>query len=284
MEPEHEQHGLLKSATFRQVTQRHTPQLPSTEDILTKVFGTKNAPTQRVSESLDYEPVQNKIFYKRMKAAKEKKHLFGYEAVHDSASRRCCCSCCCPCPGCLLGLPHAYRAARSRSSSMNASSSAHAARGRPPPPQHLHPSKHPPHPPHRRRRHFLLPCPAPPSYTGHTFAKFLITITSGLLTGVFAVALSQLVHHSFEWKNEYVQSILDEPGEGRIWIAFLWHCAYSCLLVSFAVALVSGRHTACRAGRAAAAARNAAAPPGRASRASRLDTRAMPHQHHNHWA
>ncbi|KIZ04574.1 Chloride channel protein CLC-a [Monoraphidium neglectum] len=152
MEPEHEQHGLLKSATFRQVTQRHTPQLPSTEDILTKVFGTKNAPTQRVSESLDYEPVQNKIFYKRMKAAKEKKHLFGY--------------------------------------------------------------------------------------TGHTFAKFLITITSGLLTGVFAVALSQLVHHSFEWKNEYVQSILDEPGEGRIWIAFLWHCAYSCLLVSFAVALV----------------------------------------------
>ena len=75
MERENEQRGLLRNATFREVSQPSAP--PSTQDILTKVFGTKNAPTQRVSESLDYEPVQNKIFYQRMKAAKTHKHLFG---------------------------------------------------------------------------------------------------------------------------------------------------------------------------------------------------------------
>lgn len=45
----------------------------------------------------------------------------------------------------------------------------------------------------------------PDSYTGHTFAKFLITIVSGLLTGVFAVGLSFIVHNMFEWKNAHIQ-------------------------------------------------------------------------------
>jgi hypothetical protein len=75
MDLDSEQHGLLKKATFREI--HHRGPVPTTQEILTRVFGTKNAPTQRVSESLDYEPVQNTIFYKRMKAAKEKKHLFG---------------------------------------------------------------------------------------------------------------------------------------------------------------------------------------------------------------
>ncbi|WIA21477.1 hypothetical protein OEZ85_000682 [Tetradesmus obliquus] len=119
---------------------------------MTKVFGTKNAPNQRVSESLDYEPVQNKIFYERMKAAKKERHLFGY--------------------------------------------------------------------------------------TGHTLAKFIITMVSGILTGVFAVWMSSTVGTMFEWKNGFVQELLDEEGEHRVFIAYLWHAAYSCLLVSFAVALV----------------------------------------------
>jgi hypothetical protein len=79
MDQEAEQRGLLKTTTFTEregIFRRHVA-APSTQEILTKVWGTKNAPTQRVSESLDYEPVQNSIFYKRMKAAKEKKHLFG---------------------------------------------------------------------------------------------------------------------------------------------------------------------------------------------------------------
>lgn len=48
-----------------------------TETLVTRVFGSKNAPNQRVSESLDYEPVQNKIFYERMRQAKKERHLFG---------------------------------------------------------------------------------------------------------------------------------------------------------------------------------------------------------------
>ena len=96
----------------------------------------------------------------------------------------------------------------------------------------------------------------PPSYTGHTFAKFLITIVSGLLTGIFAVGLSKVVHIMFDWKNGYIQSLLDEPGgAGRVWIAFLWHCAYSCCLVSFGVALVRSVTGAQHGASAATAAR-----------------------------
>lgn len=47
------------------------------DSLISRVFGSKNAPNQRVSESLDYEPVQNKIFYERMRQAKKERHLFG---------------------------------------------------------------------------------------------------------------------------------------------------------------------------------------------------------------
>lgn len=119
---------------------------------MTRVFGSKNAPNQRVSESLDYEPVQNKIFYERMQQAKKERHLFGY--------------------------------------------------------------------------------------TGHTLAKFIITMVSGVLTGIFAVALTSSVSALTEWKLHTVQSLLDASGSHRVFIAFLWHWAYSCALVVFAVALV----------------------------------------------
>jgi chloride channel 7 len=75
-------------------------------------------------------------------------------------------------------------------------------------------------------------------YTGHTLAKFIITMVSGILTGMFAVWMSTTVGTMFEWKNGFVQELLEEEGEHRVFIAYLWHAAYSCLLVSFAVALV----------------------------------------------
>jgi chloride channel 7 len=74
MDREKERMGLLRSVTFNGSSSRPAT---TTETLVTKVFGTATAPNQRVSESLDYEPVQNKIFYERMKAAKEKRHLFG---------------------------------------------------------------------------------------------------------------------------------------------------------------------------------------------------------------
>ena len=45
---------------------------------LARIVGEKTAPVNRVSESLDYEPIQNKLFYDRMKSRKEgKKKLYG---------------------------------------------------------------------------------------------------------------------------------------------------------------------------------------------------------------
>ncbi len=79
-ETERETAGLLRTVTFKEPSATLQFSVPSSDNLITKVFGTKNAPSQRVSESLDYEPVQNKIFYERMKAAKEKRHLatFGW--------------------------------------------------------------------------------------------------------------------------------------------------------------------------------------------------------------
>lgn len=68
-----ETRGLLKAVTFRSSAYA----APSAETLMTRVFGTKNAANQRVSESLDYEPVQNKIFYERMRQSKRERHLFG---------------------------------------------------------------------------------------------------------------------------------------------------------------------------------------------------------------
>lgn len=76
-------------------------------------------------------------------------------------------------------------------------------------------------------------------YTGHTFAKFVITILTGIITGMFAVGLSTSTHYLLTWKNEVIQGVLDMPGEHRVWVAFIWHCVYSCTLVSCGVALVS---------------------------------------------
>lgn len=79
---DHEGPSLLgRSITFSTPTRRAAAAGPVQSDgadtLMTRVFGSKNVPNQRVSESLDYEPVQNKIFYERMRQAKKERHLFG---------------------------------------------------------------------------------------------------------------------------------------------------------------------------------------------------------------
>jgi chloride channel 7 len=77
---EHDGPGLLgRSITFNSRRRAAGPPAPAdgTETLMTRVFGSQNVPNQRVSESLDYEPVQNKIFYERMRQAKKERHLFG---------------------------------------------------------------------------------------------------------------------------------------------------------------------------------------------------------------
>ena len=73
---------LKKSATFSasaRVAPVQTPQTPITfESLLAKVVGPAAPSTNRVSESLDYEPVQNRVFYHRLKMKKDgKKNIWG---------------------------------------------------------------------------------------------------------------------------------------------------------------------------------------------------------------
>lgn len=70
-----DQELLLKRAvTFKAPKRTYN----ADSSLLTKVLGTKNAANNRVSESLDYEPIQNKILYDRMRAKKDgKKKLYG---------------------------------------------------------------------------------------------------------------------------------------------------------------------------------------------------------------
>ncbi len=61
---------------------------------------------------------------------------------------------------------------------------------------------------------------------------------TGIITGMFAVALSKSVGGMFAFKNEFVQHLLDQPGENRVWVAFFYHVLYSCCLVTVGVGLV----------------------------------------------
>ena len=194
-----------------------------------------------MGQSLDYEPVQNKIFYERMRAAKGQRSLFG----------------------CVLLLPllggatfHQLRLC----SVARAHLKQPCPRPTPPPfPTRMLAVKH---------TGFVLcfvlcwhyffsvcaqPTPTPfaccRSYTGHTLAKFVITLATGVATGAAAVALSNCVGALHEWKNGSVQRLLDGGGPHALLGAALWHAGYSCLLVAGAVALVRQGLTTCGSGR-----------------------------------
>jgi hypothetical protein len=269
-EPERERSGLLaKQVTFTERPGSHHPSPGSaaaasaagaeSQDLITKVFGTKNANNQRVSESLDYEPVQNKIFYDRIKAAKEKRHLAAFGCVGRRRRAR------------VAGRRSHTRSARAERRQPAASSPTWGAlraqttmrrralrRTNDAPRTHQH--QHPRTPPQRAtttsktppKKHYTHPKtalhqqtnpkkPTPKnSYTGHTLAKFVVTLLTGIVTGMFAVGLSRAVHHAFEAKNAFIQTVLDQPGPAaaRLWTAFGWHALYSSALVALAVALV----------------------------------------------
>lgn len=143
---------LGRNITF----QRNTASVPRYEpgtSFISKIVGSKAAPVNRVSESLDYEPIQNKLFYDRMKSRKEgKKKLYGY--------------------------------------------------------------------------------------TGHTLAKMLVTVLTGIITGFFAVALSKSVGHITEWKLGVMTSAYEKDAPARGFVSFLLFWLIGSLLTSAATALV----------------------------------------------
>jgi hypothetical protein len=229
---------MERTPTFSTSTAGRLPTVASltADTLITRVFGSRNVPNQRVSESLDYEPVQNKIFYERMRQAKKERHLFGCVAVganmrvlHDS---------------CRVVCVHPEAGPACRHKGMHASAACRAACA-------MQASRHtrvsPALAPNNPARSATAPvlrarcC----RYTGHTLAKFVITLASGVLTGVFAVILSTSVGALTEWKLHTVQTLLQEPGSHRVWIAFLWNWAFSCVLVVFGVALVRLVRQAC---------------------------------------
>jgi hypothetical protein len=69
---------LMRVFNNLKAPERHLAAMVPSDAFITKVVGTKNGGNVRNSESLDYEPMQNKIFYDRLKHAKEgKKKLYG---------------------------------------------------------------------------------------------------------------------------------------------------------------------------------------------------------------
>lgn len=99
-----------------------------------------------------------------------------------------------------------------------------------------------------------MPCVAGTRYTGHTLAKYVVTIAIGILTGLFYVALSKSVGALIGWKLGILQTTLTgEEGEeyeggtsfGRIVAAFFKYWLFGGVLVTIATAMVGGRGCWC---------------------------------------
>ncbi len=82
---------------------------------------------------------------------------------------------------------------------------------------------------------------SPCSYTGHTLAKMLVTVLTGIITGFFAVALSKSVGHITEWKLGVMTSAYEKEAPARGFVSFLLFWLIGSLLTSAATALVSLR-------------------------------------------
>ncbi|GFR49429.1 hypothetical protein Agub_g11486 [Astrephomene gubernaculifera] len=144
---------LGRAVTFQRNPTPAKPVYDSATSFLAKVLGSKTAATGRVSESLDYEPIQNKLFYDRMKSRKEgKKKLYGY--------------------------------------------------------------------------------------TGHTLAKMLVTVLTGIITGLFAVALTKTVGAITEWKLDVLAKTYEKDAPARTFVSFLLFWLIGSCLVTLATAIV----------------------------------------------
>ncbi len=78
---------LKRTATFK--APGHSFQTDN-GSVLTKLIGTKAAPSNRVSESLDYEPIQNRVYQDRLRTKKDgKKKLYGCVGLWACTAFKC---------------------------------------------------------------------------------------------------------------------------------------------------------------------------------------------------
>lgn len=98
----------------------------------------------------------------------------------------------------------------------------------------------------------MCPCNTACRYTGHTFAKFIVTFVIGVTTGCIAVALSQCVTLLVDRKLDWIQEVLDEYKEQPYMAtlyAFLWWWLFGGVLGALATSMVRHKDSLqCRMG------------------------------------
>ena len=80
------------------------------------------------------------------------------------------------------------------------------------------------------------------SYTGHTLAKFFVTLATGLVTGLTAAAAAATLEFVFARKQQAVQYMIDIVRHNALWAAFGLHLLITTGLLMFAACLVN-HHT-----------------------------------------
>lgn len=81
------------------------------------------------------------------------------------------------------------------------------------------------------------------SYTGHTLAKFFVTLATGLVTGLTAAAAAATLEFVFARKQQAVQYTIDVVRHSALWAAFGLHLLITTGLLMFAACLVNPPHT-----------------------------------------
>lgn len=75
-------------------------------------------------------------------------------------------------------------------------------------------------------------------YTGHTLAKFFVTLTTGLITGLTAAACAATLEFVFARKQQAVQYMIDVVHHQTLYAAFGLHLLITTGLLMFAACLV----------------------------------------------
>lgn len=157
---------------------------------------TKGQPL-RETESLDYEPLYNKVYFARRK--QPSRRFYGYAGLHIKKHMT---------AYCTHGKP------ASSSTGVDAHNRFY---------QLLwHPTVH---------------CVC--RYTGHTLAKFFVTLATGLVTGLTAAACAATLEFVFRRKQMAVQWIIDIVKHKALLAGFGLHLLITTSLLMFAACLVS---------------------------------------------
>eukprot|EP00798_Chlamydomonas_sp_ICE-L_P001152 gene1152-3717_t len=72
-------------------------------------------------------------------------------------------------------------------------------------------------------------------YTGHTLAKFVVTFATGIITGLFAVALTKSTTFLIDWKNGAIQELLlgGNVDNQSVLLGFLMYSTYGGVMVQY---------------------------------------------------